>query len=499
VLFAILALGVGLRFWAINAGAPFRMANDEPSVVGTALGIMESGDFNPHFFYYGGLTIYLHTIVGVIWFLLGAISGDYQSLGDLWIGELLPASRAVTAAFGAMTVWVVYRVGLRIGPGTALVAALVMAVLPQPVRDAHYALTDTPLALLTALALLASLRAAEQRSLRALAVGGVVAGLAAAVKYNGGLALLMPYVAVAALPRGQRLTGLGVATGGAAAGFLAGAPYTVLDLPAFLNAFAALSQGYNQDRPFGEAAVTYVKYLRNWLSWPGVLPVQLGYAGLLVALFGGLRIARRRAAQPGATSAAIMLLFPVVCFVMLSRQGSLQYGRYLLPLAPMLAITVGAGLVGLFERTRGWARPWRRLGTVLLVGIVALPAASTVTWLRQHSWPRTEELASAWLREHVPADAPVAIEALSVLLPPDRPIVNVRRVVERTPDAYLADGVDYLVSTAAETDRYFTRDDQYAAERTAYQQLVARADVLASFAAGPTTPGSRITVFQLRR
>ncbi len=45
----MVATGAALRFGAIGAGAAYRVANDEPSVVGMALQIIKAGGFNPHF------------------------------------------------------------------------------------------------------------------------------------------------------------------------------------------------------------------------------------------------------------------------------------------------------------------------------------------------------------------------------------------------------------------------------------------------------------------
>ena len=123
VAWAIVALGGALRFGAIHAGAPYRIANDEQFVVVMALRIMQSGDFNPHFFHYGGLTIYLHTFVASCRFLFGALTGEWTSLDGIWIGNFLTSARIVTGSIGKVTVLVVYRVGLRLGPARALLAA----------------------------------------------------------------------------------------------------------------------------------------------------------------------------------------------------------------------------------------------------------------------------------------------------------------------------------------------------------------------------------------
>lgn len=492
----MLVLAALIRFWGITAGAPYRLGTDEPFVVGTAMRIMQSGDFNPHFFHYGGLTIYLHTMVASVWFMIGAVDGRWASLGGVWIGPFLPAARAVTAALGTATVWLVYRAGLRIGPRAALIGAFVMAVLPQHVRESHYALTDTPLTLLVTLTLLLSLRATEQRTLRSVLAAGVAAGLTAAVKYNGGLALVMPLVACLALPVGMRARAALLAVGAGLAGFLAGAPYTVLDLPAFLNDFAYLAQSYNHPTPMGEVAVVYMKHLRNWFGF-GTTLRDAGYLMLVLAAVGAARLAVRRGLPLTRTAAAVLLLFPLLHFLVLCREGSLIFGRYLLPLAPMLALAVGTGTAGVAAWSASRPR-WIRAGVgVALAVVLALPMATSVAWAREFGWTRTEELASAWIVEHATADEPVIVEAGAILLPPGLDVRPERRVIDVTVDEYLAHGVVYLVSTSAETDRYVAAPAARPADLSAYREIERRSTAAARFAPGPHTPGPTITVFRI--
>jgi len=494
----VIAIGAALRFGGIGAGAPYRVANDEPFVVGMALQIMKTGDFNPHFFDYGGLSIYLHTIVGVLSYLLGAVEGHWSSIDAVWIGDLLPAARFVTAALGTLTVFLVYRIGLRLGPRAALLAGFVMAVLPQHVRESHFALTDTPLTLLITASLLMSLRAVERGTVPAVVAAACMAGLAASVKYNGGVALIMPLTAALVLPLGSRLRGLGLALLGAGGAFLLTSPYTALDLPAFLNGFGKLSQSYNQGRHPLEAAEIYLKYMRNWFSWADVAPTNVGYVAVVLAVVGVALVAMRRGMALTRTGAAIVLVFPSLWFLMLAEQGGLQYGRYLLPMMPMFCLCLGAALAAMWHgSTRfGSAGLWGL--RVAVVVLLVLPAGSAFGWVRDHARPRTEELASAWIVREVPKGQVIFVEAAAVALPPAIKAYFIHRLVDRPLETYKQQGGMYLVTTAAETDPYFTGPTADPAKAAAYRDLVARTEPAATFLPDANTHGPRISILRIR-
>jgi len=498
VAWVVIAIGAALRFGAIGAGAPYRVANDEPFVVGMALQVMKSGDFNPHFFDYGGLSIYLHTVVGVVTFLLGAVAGQWARVDAVWIGDLLPGARLVTAAMGALTVFLVYRIGLRLGPRAALMAGLAMAVLPQHVRESHFALTDTPLTLLIAATLLMSLRAVERAHVSGVVAAACMAGLAASVKYNGAVALVMPLTAALVLPRGSRLRGLGLSVLGAGGAFLLTSPYTVLDLPAFLNGFGKLSQFYVQGRDPLDAAAIYLKYMRNWFSWAAVAPTNVGYLAVLLSVVGIVLVVMRRGMSLTRAGAAILVVFPCLWFAILAEQGGLQYGRYLLPMAPMFCLFLGAALAAIWNgATRfGGAGVWSL--RVAVIALLALPAGSAVGWVRDHARPRTEELASAWIVREVAAGQLVFVEAAAVALPPAIKAYFVHRLVDRPFETYKEQGGMYLVTTSAETDPYFTGPAANPAQAAAYRELVARTEPAVTFLPDANTLGPRISILRVR-
>ena len=130
--------------------------------------------------------MYLQALVAVFRFLFGAMQGLWSGLAQAPTAEFYVWGRAVTAILGTATVWIVYRAAMRWGARTALLAAVMIAVMPLHVRESHYVLTDVPVTFFVMLTFLLSLRAHERSTAWSFALAGAAAGLAGATKYNGG-------------------------------------------------------------------------------------------------------------------------------------------------------------------------------------------------------------------------------------------------------------------------------------------------------------------------
>ncbi|MFI5177436.1 MAG: ArnT family glycosyltransferase [Vicinamibacterales bacterium] len=475
----IMLAAAALRFWTIGSGLPLLVGVDEPEIMDRALHMLRNGEFNPHgFFDYPTLSIYLHALVAVARFLAGAMRGEWTTLDQVWSGELYLWARAVTAFLSVLTVYVVYRAGLRWSVMTAVIAALAMAVQPQLVREAHYALTDTPLTFFVAMTLLLSFCACETSRLRWFILAGAMAGFAAATKYNGGTAILMPLAAilhVGAL-RIRTLALLGV-VGGAAIAFLAGAPYSILDLPGFLNGFAALMQHYNQGWIGGESpAMLYLKYIAGWFGviTPGgklyrstsVLALGLSAAGALSIATGVVRSDRR-------AKALILLLFPLAYFWFISNH-SLLFARYAMPLLPALCLAFGRGVDLVWEALPAWFPGPRARQVALAVMLCALvpPAVQAFSFDANRRQVSTTEVTARWLTEHVGPGELVIIESTEMKLPPAITSENTLRLIGEPLDAYRARGAAYLVSSSTETDKYFNDPARFPSQVAAYKALL---------------------------
>lgn len=495
-LFGILLLGLALRVWTIDYGIPHTVGVDEPEIMRRAIGMMKSGDFNPHFFDYGGLTLYFHMAVASVRFAVGAMGAEpgFSSLERVWVGDFLLWARLVTALIGTLLIYVVFRAGLRWGMTVAIVAAFVTAIQPNLARESHYALTDTPLTFLVALALLVSLIAATEERLRWFIAAGIAVGLATAVKYNGVLALLMP-LAVAATAASVRRRAVAAITVVAAAivAFLFAAPYSVLDLPHFLDAFARLAASYNQPRPALVIADQYLSHLRNsfglglpsthMMGWPALLLILLGL-GLMV---GQLRATDRRHA------ALAVLIFTVVYVRMISHQ-SLVYARYYLPILPMLALAIGVAVAWLLQTAGRSTSPLVKRAVVaglLLLAMLPIGNAARFNWDRRRT--STEEIAARWLEKNIPPADPILMEVGTIVLPPGFHWDYTHSLAGESVQSYRDRGLKYLVTSSEKFDP--ARPGGPNTE--AYREILRATQVLHVVPRSDETPGPTLTVLKI--
>ncbi len=495
----ILAGGLGLRCWSIGNGIPHTVGVDEPEILRRVVLMMKSGDLNPHFFDYGGLIIYFHLAVASARFATGALAGDpaFASLDRVWDGDFYLWARYATALAGTMLIYVVYRTGLRWGERAALIAAFIVAIQPNLVREAHFALTDTPLALLVAWALLLSLLASETGRPAWFLAAGVAAGLATAVKYNGAIALVMPLAAAATAPP-VRIRTLAVlaSLAGAAGAFVAAAPYSVLDLPHFLGGFAHLAASYNQPRDPSRVAGLYVTYLRNGFGFgPPGWSRLIGWIALLLSLAGFVLLAAQIAASRQRRPAALAILtFSASYFWMISHQ-SLVYARYALPLLPMLGLAVGVTVARIGQVRDAARAPLRArlaLAAALVVIVPPLWQSAKFDWDRRRTG--TEELLARWLERHVAPADPIVMETPVIALPPGFHSDYTPSLALEPLDAYRRAGVRYLVVSSEKFDSGHPGDDPHAA---AYRQLFAATQIVAVVSQSREHPGPTLTVLQV--
>jgi 4-amino-4-deoxy-L-arabinose transferase-like glycosyltransferase len=486
----VVAFGAWLRFSALGNGLPFSPQVDEPQIVDRALRMMQTGIYNPApFFDYPGLYIYVQLATAVVSFIVGAMNGVWSSLDQTqspsFYWGFYTWGRAVTASFGTATVVLTYAVARRIGRLAGVVAALLIATQPMHVRESHYILTDVPMTFFVTLTMLLAVRACERDTPRDYCWAGIAAGLAAATKYNGGVAIVMPLAGLLLSGNRKHLGTSALAIlGGAALGFVVAAPYTILDLPAFLNAFGYLVHQYA--RPADSARLTYFKHLRINLGTPGLILATLGFGFAAVRLW--------RAARPERVAWGAAAVFAIAWFVMVSEQA-IVFGRYLLPLLPAVCIIMGGAVAGIAEMLpRARWRPVVR-GALLagLVGIVvAAPTAASVNFVSAISKTWTTALAHRWIFEHIPPDSRVVVETRMLLLPSDRyRSTNERRLADRAYDDYVRDKVQFLVASSE------SFGDLESPGAVVYRTLFRPMELVFSVAPSDEHPGPQIRIYRL--
>jgi hypothetical protein len=423
-LVVLLLVTLGLRLWGIKQGLPYSYNSDEAThFVPPAIAFF-SHNYNPQYFLNPPAYSYLLHIVFELWFGSGdAVTRAYTSDPT----EVFVVARVVAAVLGTVAVWLTYLAGERFFNRTvALLGAAIFGLAFLPTFYSHLALNDVPTLAPVALSLYGISGVMRNGSRRDYVLAGIGIGLAAATKYTGGITMLCLLGAAVCDGTGgtfwQTLRRLGLAIACALLAFVAANPYSVLDFSAFQAGVAtqqSLAGGADPVK-LGTTAGSGTAYYIWTFTW------GLGWAPSIAALGGSvLLLARRRLAM------ALVLLPAPIAFIIYMGDQQRFFGRWLMPIFPIVALLAAYGGVELVRwllqrasvsqlgdsQANLPARRGRR------VPVLAASAAATFVLLGQSvasvvhndvvlSRPDTRNLARSWMVGHVPAGAKVVIEPI---------------------------------------------------------------------------------------
>jgi hypothetical protein len=305
-----------------------------------------------------------------------------------------------------LTVWTTWRLGTRLfGRVAGAAAALMLAVAPLAVRDAHYVKHDVPVTWLIVLTC-ASLAASDARPWlrQRLLWPSALAGLAMSTHYYA-VFLVVPLAAAALWPRDSQpwrtrrdaLVFSGLTVAGT---FLLASPFIAIDpLTAIRDVVA--NREIVVDRATTTAGLfgSMPFYLR-WLvrDGAGMMTTALAIGGVIVAW-------RRRARET-----AILLAFPVTFLLFIA--NTVPASRYLNALVPFVAVLAGAAVAWLADR-RGLARH-----AAWIVLILALVEGTQASVRGDLFFRRTDTrtLALEWIERSIPDGTSILVQPYSVPL-----------------------------------------------------------------------------------
>jgi len=238
-------------------------------------------------------------------------------------------------------------------------------------------------------------------------IAGIGFGLACATKYTGGI-VLIPLVAAAAAqltaPGGRALAlrGLAIAGAVAAAFFLIGNPYAVLDPDAFWEGLTHQSDASGDSS--GKLGLTqengYLYYLWSF-GW------GLGWVPLILAAGGAVRLwfDERRLIW--------IVVAPVVLFVVFMGSQERYFGRWLMPVFPFVCILAAYAALELAAFGARFV-PALRL-TFVAIAVVAVCAQGLVYSMHSGlvtSRDDTRNLAREWMVANVPLGSRIVVEPI---------------------------------------------------------------------------------------
>jgi hypothetical protein len=387
---------------------------DEIPILSRALAFAK-GDPNPHNFLYPSLYFYMLFAWEVLFFVVGWAGGLFESLADFQAqyfrdpSLVVLAGRGLTAACGVATLLAVFRLGrLLMDDSTGLAAALFLSVSPIAVRDAHYIKLDVPVAMFTALALVALTRLAvdpaASTSRRAWIVAGLLSGLAMSTQYYViFLALATAALALADARRSRRwqtsATLLAWAAAGTAVGFVAGTPFFFFELDTAMRDIAGVRE-VDIDRALaagGGAFTSLPAYLRmlavDAMGWPAAVAAVVGAAWLIATDW-------RRGLALGVFSLAYLAFIA----------HTVPMSRYLNCVLPVMAAFAGYGVVQVARHLA----PAAPAVAALLASAAAVPGLAgslrVIEFFGQHD---TRTLAAAFIEREVAPGSSVLVQPYS--------------------------------------------------------------------------------------
>jgi hypothetical protein len=432
----VLTAGLGLRLLGIQQGLPYTYNLDEADhFVPRAIRMFEHG-LNPHYFANPPAYTYLLHAVFAVWY--GGGAGASAALDGNPTG-VYTLARLVAALLGVLALWLLYAAGARLlSRAAGLLAAAIEAVAFLPVFYAHLALNDVPTLAPLTLSLLGSAGVLRRDRARDHVLAGIGLGLACASKYTAGIVLVTYLAAVAARLLGPQPSERSAADEHAAArsgpgehapaepmrvrvrarhacacvalaalvalaAFLIANPYAILDFGAFRHELAHQSSlSAEAQGKLGAPKQGGLIYYLWTLTW------GLGWIPALAALGGALTVWRRERAL------GWMLVTPVVLYLAFMGLQGRYFGRWLLPVFPLLCL-----LAALFaiELVQALARRAPRLRlAIAAVAVAALLAQGLIYSVHAGlvlSRADTRSLTRQWMVAHIPAGTPIVAEPVS--------------------------------------------------------------------------------------
>ena len=458
----LLAFGGGLllRLSGVDFCLPMEHCHpDEHWLVKPTLKMMRTADFNPHYFVYPTLYMYLLLLVFCLTFVIGTSMGKWSGLGGIKTGPFLLSGRITTALLGTGTVIGVYVAGKRlVDRETGAVAALILALAPLHVANSHFITTDVPAAFFCMMSLVTAAGVAREGNKRNYLLAGLMVGFAGAAKYNAALVLLNIPLAHWINPRreGYFNGNLLRALIWVALGFLIACPYALWDMPRFLDGVAHEIAHYKRGHMGHQGDYNRTYYLM-FLATRGFGPVLFGLG--LYGLYGMLRRMRREY--------LLLLTFPALYLLFLGGY-KVRFVRNLMPILPYLSLWIGFGAVCAWrDIRRGWPAlgkisPWK-LAPLGLALILAIPGSITLDETVALATRDTRLRARDWIEKNIPRGSVIYLQSWSVdKLKPGK--------YRRSRDRW---SWEYYVGTDRLTRKYFNMKSwsrqKYEEVREAYQ------------------------------
>jgi Dolichyl-phosphate-mannose-protein mannosyltransferase len=407
----VLPVAAAARLRGIGFCLPHPHCRPDEDAISAIAGGFRAGEMNAHIFNYPAL--FMLAVAAVLLALPAAERMLHKVMPFHFRPRLEDVSatsknymvaRFLSAAAGIASVWLIFRIGLRLFDRTAAIAASALLALAfLHVRDSHYGVTDVAMSFMVLVAFLYAVRFAASGARSDLVIAGITAGLATATKYNAALICLPGLFAVlGCAPRARswpaRLADAAILLGLMAAAYLCAAPYSLLEYSKFIADVTSDAEhlsgghGVNLGRGWLYHATTTLRY------GVGIPILATGVAGQLLLL-----VRRPR-------TGVLLALFPVSYYAVIGG-GYTVFTRHMIPVVPFLCLAsayfiaeTAAWLAMLVRRPR-----WQPALAALGVAAALWPSLQSVVMFDSLiARDDSRLLGRRWVEQRFPAGTTIA-------------------------------------------------------------------------------------------
>lgn len=409
---ALFCAGALLLLWRhIDGTMPYPYHADEGFISGPASNILVKGDLHPPRFNYPSLPTYLAAGAMAFGFVRGAAHLEIRDVSQIGqVGypyyDTPRVMRTARQAFAFLSALCLAMTGLSAWMAFRKPAAMVLAPLLLFAGTLYFRhswlylnvdIVGTCFVMVTLAACLAGMR--QPSIVRSAILPGIAAGLATGSKYTLALVIVPVLLGIGLyFPRERVLAGWSAALGAMVLAFLAAVPYSIVDIPGFLNGvgyevfhYASGHAGFAGE-PGWEQVVYYSRHFAD----------EFGYVAAVLAM-GGLALF----AMADWRQALVVAAFPAALLWLLTGQR-VHFTRNALPAEPFLAMFAAYAVIAIHgwlmraAARRQWTRRRIPLGAVAGIGLVlaVVPVWHIADDLRDRTDSRN--LARAWVADELP-------------------------------------------------------------------------------------------------
>ena len=462
LLLLILSAGFLVRLGGMWFGLPYAHHWDEPNVIHNVLRMIKTHDFHPRGFFHTSGYIYLQLPVAYLHYALLVGQGKLASADEIktiwetgWPWTISHPSfyvwaRALTVILGTVTVFLVYKIGSKIhSQKVGLLGALFLAFAFGHIEHSRPIASDVPVTFFDTFCVLAAVSLVLTGKKRWYVLAGLMAGYAAATKYNNGLVLGVLLAAHLLNQHKSRIFDKSLLIGILCfvAGSLVGSPYSILD-PKALIENVTFHLGYFAE-PHGPGIqpglIPGIAYYGKYIFYPGL--------GKFLAIFACLGIIF--GFQKRVRTHLVLAIFPLIYFLFMSLQVH-RDERFAIPLIPFLALFAALGLIYLTQLIFSRLPKFEKAESFVIAGLgfllIFAPAKKSIqdAWVTYHS-QETRTQATQWMKQNLPTGSRVAIIKEFHMYLPDFQDANLSiyplGALEKPSHWYSQNHIDYIVAT----------------------------------------------------